>query len=72
MDCAPFRSTLVHIHGLVGFVLIKVDHVFCIVVCRVASLLAASRLCQCNRGRRGRDRMVVGFLTTCTINAYHH
>jgi hypothetical protein len=23
-------------------------------------------------GRRGRDRMVVGFNTTCTINAYHH
>jgi hypothetical protein len=24
------------------------------------------------RGRRGRDRMVVGFTTTCTITAYHH
>jgi hypothetical protein len=24
------------------------------------------------RGRRGRDRMVVGFTTTCTISAYHH
>jgi hypothetical protein len=23
------------------------------------------------RGRRGRDRMVVGFTTTCTISAYH-
>jgi hypothetical protein len=23
-------------------------------------------------GRRGRDRMVVGFTTTCTISAYHH
>jgi len=23
-------------------------------------------------GRRGRDRMVVGFTTTCAINAYHH
>ena len=24
------------------------------------------------RGRRGRDRMVVGFITTYTINAYHY
>ena len=23
-------------------------------------------------GRRGRDRMIVGFLTTYPINAYHH
>jgi hypothetical protein len=23
------------------------------------------------RGRRGRDRMVVGFTTTCAISAYH-
>jgi len=22
--------------------------------------------------RRGRDRMVVGFITTCTISDYHH
>jgi len=25
-----------------------------------------------NRGHRGRDHMVVGFTTTCAINAYHH
>jgi len=25
-----------------------------------------------NRDRRGRDRMVVGWTTTCAINAYHH
>jgi hypothetical protein len=24
------------------------------------------------RGRRGGERMVVGFTTTCAINAYHH
>ena len=24
------------------------------------------------RGHCGRDRMVVGFATTCAINAYHH
>jgi len=23
-------------------------------------------------GRRGRDRMVVGFTTACAISAYHH
>ena len=23
-------------------------------------------------GRRGRDRMVVGYTTTCAISAYHH
>jgi len=25
-----------------------------------------------NRGRHGRDRMVVRFTTTCAISAYHH
>jgi hypothetical protein len=25
-----------------------------------------------DRGRRGHDRMVVGFTTTCTISAYDH
>jgi len=25
-----------------------------------------------DRGRRGRDRMVVGFTTTCAISAYHN
>jgi hypothetical protein len=25
-----------------------------------------------NWGQRGRDRMIVGFKTTCTISAYHH
>jgi len=24
------------------------------------------------RGHRGRDRMVVGFTTTCAIRDYHH
>ena len=26
----------------------------------------------CSGGRRGRDRMVVGFTTTCAISAYHY
>jgi hypothetical protein len=25
-----------------------------------------------SESRRGRDRMVVGFTTTCAISAYHH
>jgi len=25
-----------------------------------------------NGGRRGRDRMVIGFTTTCAISAHHH
>jgi hypothetical protein len=25
-----------------------------------------------SKGRRGGDRMVVGFPTTCAINVYHH
>jgi hypothetical protein len=29
-------------------------------------------LCQMYRGRRGRDRIVVGFITTYSISAYHH
>ena len=29
-------------------------------------------LYKCMRGRRGRDRMVVGFTTTYAIRAYHH
>jgi hypothetical protein len=24
------------------------------------------------RGRRGRERMIVGFTTTCVLGAYHH
>jgi len=26
----------------------------------------------CSRGRRGRDPMIVGFITTYAISAYHH
>ena len=29
-------------------------------------------LCQSDRGRRGRDHIVVGFTTTYAISAYHH
>jgi len=37
--------------------------------------LTASTLPNCfklNRGCHGRDRMIVGFTTTCAISAYHH
>jgi hypothetical protein len=36
------------------------------------SLYISAHYTQPNRGRRGRDRMVVGYTTTCTISAYHH
>jgi len=29
-------------------------------------------ICTMSRGRRGRDRMVVGFTTTYAISAYRH
>jgi uncharacterized membrane protein YhaH (DUF805 family) len=38
-------------------------------------LLLASSKCRSNkllRGRRGRNRVVVGFITTYAISAYHH
>jgi hypothetical protein len=31
-----------------------------------------SQLLEASEDRRGRDRMVVGFTTTCAISAYHH
>jgi hypothetical protein len=34
-------------------------------------LLAWARVVSC-MGRRGRDRMAVGFTATCAISAYHH
>jgi len=40
-----------------------VSHVVHVVVCTVDHFVG---------GRRGRDRMVVEFTTTCTISAYHH
>ena len=36
----------------------------------VCSLTPESPMCL--RGRRGRGRMVVGFMTTYAISAYHH
>ena len=38
-------------------------------------LLLASSKCRSNkllRGRRGRNRVAVGFITTYAISAYHH
>jgi len=40
-------------------------------VCRI--LTTSNSIISDNaRGRRGRDRMVVGFTTTYATNAYHH
>jgi hypothetical protein len=38
----------------------------------LCNLIADEYIYECLRGRLGRDRMVVGFTTTCAINAYHH
>jgi hypothetical protein len=41
----------------------------------IISLEKTSKYCvfvSCRRGRRGRDRVVVGFTTTYAISAYHH
>ena len=40
-------------------------------VCKVVMrcYLIFTHLC---RGHRGRDRMVIGFITTYAISAYHH
>ena len=41
--------------------------------CYFYSLLQkSSKFPTLNRGRRGSDRMVVGFLTTYAISAHHH
>ena len=31
-----------------------------------------SEIIICHQGRCGHDRMIVGFINTCAINAYHH
>ena len=36
------------------------------------SYLVCSYIPECLSGRRSRDRMVVGFTTTCAISSYHH
>ena len=35
-------------------------------------LQCCTYFCQIYRGRRGRDRIIVGFITTYAISAYHH
>ena len=42
--------------------------VICVLYCTVGIVVN----CYIGRGRRGRDRMVVGFITMCAISAYHH
>jgi hypothetical protein len=36
------------------------------------SYIKESQCAQRSGGRRGRDRLVFGFTTTCQISAYHH
>jgi len=41
------------------------------VLCTYSALFHIA-LTQFFKGRRGRDRMVVGFPTACAISVYHH
>ena len=43
-----------------------------IYVCVLEVLIFTIYLYYFPLGRHGRDRMVVGFTTTCTTSAYHH
>jgi hypothetical protein len=49
---------------------------FSLILCWIISITYSQRLLiylafQSFKGRRGRDRMVVGYTTTCVISAYH-
>jgi len=47
----------------------KKGHKYYATICNLIRIYSFSRLTQ---GRRGRDRMVVGFTTTYAISSYHH
>ena len=36
------------------------------------NILIKNRITHFYRGHRGRDRLVIGFTTTCIISVYHH
>ena len=68
-------STIIRLDfGIVLKVPNFVFHIFCFkklwILCSTANHCA--RLFKPNMGCRGRDRMVVGFATTCAISVYHH
>ena len=46
---------------------IKIQHVY---ICWISHV--EPNYLSCRRGRHGRDRMVVGFTTTCASSTYHH
>jgi hypothetical protein len=43
-----------------------------LISCDVEACISVSEKADYCRGRRGRDRMVVVFKTTCANSAYHH
>ena len=47
-------------------------HQLTLTVTRRVPLVEQEQLTLPERGGRGRNRMVVGFTTTCAISAYHH
>jgi hypothetical protein len=63
----PF-CLIVHTLGAVVAVTI------CLIVHTLGAVVVVTILFDCShiRGRRGRDRMVVGFTNTFAICAYHH
>jgi hypothetical protein len=61
---AIFFQQLIEKNNLNGFLSSFVFDVFCKHGCCYFFVIRS--------GRRGRDRMVVGFTTTCTISIYHH
>jgi hypothetical protein len=63
----PYSLTL-HVLHKRGVVFIKRGIFFC----NHMYMYLRFKICVDCRGRQGHDRMVVGFTTTCGINAYHH
>ena len=44
----------------------------CIMITRAMIYMYINECDQCTKGRRGRNRMVVGFTATYATSAYHH
>jgi len=56
--------------GFVGFKNLLEEGVYCSSFS--SFIFVISFVFESSRGRRGGDRMVVGFTTTCATSAYHH
>jgi hypothetical protein len=60
----PFSSCTIFIVGI-----LFIQKIHTVILTTANSFVLRSII---NRGRRGRDRMIVGFTITYTISAYHH